>query len=135
VKNNIFFLILAVLLIAGITACASGASSVSNAKDKVDWAGQYTGIIPAADGPGINVQLTLRADNTFTIVYNYVDRHGLTSASGTFSWNDNGNVINLKVADFPPYYRVGRDQLTQLDLKGNRITGKLADHYVLRKIR
>jgi uncharacterized lipoprotein NlpE involved in copper resistance len=135
VRKNTFFIIAAVLLIAGITACESSPPPVNNAKDKVDWAGQYTGIIPAADSPGINVQITLRADNTFTIVYNYVDRHGLASASGTFSWDDGGNVINLKVADFPPYYRVGRDQLTQLDLQGKKITGKLADHYILRKIR
>jgi hypothetical protein len=34
---------------------------------------------------------------------------------------------------FPPYYKLGENTLTHLDLDGNVITGDLADDYVLKK--
>ncbi|MDR0303078.1 MAG: copper resistance protein NlpE [Treponema sp.] len=119
-----------VLLLIGMSACSTTAN---NARTSLDWEGSYMGIIPAADGPGINVQITLRADQSFTIVYNHIDRQGIATESGIFSWNENGSVITLKHTTFPPFYMVGENHLLQLDMKGKRITGKLADQYVLRK--
>jgi uncharacterized lipoprotein NlpE involved in copper resistance len=143
--KNLHFLILIILLLTGINSCASNqasgtannaksSSNTVNAKDSINWEGKYTGRIPAASSPGINVQLTLRADNTFSIVYDYIDRHGFVTGMGSFTWNEAGDVINLKHKDFPPYYRVGRDYLLQLDLEGKVITGDLAEFYILRKV-
>jgi len=124
-----------ILLSIGITACSStAAKTVDNSRTSLDWAGIYAGTIPAADGPGINVQITLRTDESYSIVYNYIDRQNNATESGTFSWNEAGNTIILKNTTFPPYYKVGENYLLQLDMKGNIINGKSADLYVLKKI-
>jgi Uncharacterized lipoprotein NlpE involved in copper resistance len=128
-------IIYVILLSIGIGACSStAAKTVDNSKISLDWKGNYAGLIPAADGSGINVQITLRADESFTIVYNYVDRQNIATESGTFSWDKAGNIITLKNTAFPPYYRVGENHLLQLDMKGKKITGNFADQYVLKKM-
>jgi len=126
--------VLIILLTIGIAACLSTTKSVDNSRISVDWAGSYAGLTPAADGPGINVQITLRADGSYTVVYNYVDRQAIATESGTFSWNEAGNIITLKNTTFPPYYMVGENHLLQLDMKGKKIKGNLADHYILKKM-
>jgi len=128
--------IIIILLSTGIGACSSTnpAKTVHNSRISLDWEGSYAGIIPAADAPGISVQITLRADQSFTIVYNYIDRPGIAAESGTFSWDEAGNIITLKHTTFPPHYKVGENHLLQLDMKGKKITGSLADQYVLKKM-
>ena len=129
------FVIFIILFSIGIGACSStAAKTVDNSRINLDWAGVYAGLIPAADCPGINVQITLRADESYTIVYNYVDRQSTATESGTFSWDEAGNTIILKHTTFPPYYRVSENHLLQLDMKGKKITGSFADLYVLKKI-
>ena len=100
------------------------------------WAGVYTGMIPSASGPGINVTLTLNASSmTYELHYNYVDRSTEVFVfNGRFTWNAATNIITLDIANFPPYYEAGDGILTQLDLAGRRITGDLAGNYVLRKM-
>jgi uncharacterized lipoprotein NlpE involved in copper resistance len=129
-------LLIIILLSISLGACSSTGpvKTVDNAKTGLDWAGVYAGTIPAADGPGINVQITLRADESYSLVYNYIDRQNNASENGAFSWNEAGNTITLKNTTFPPYYRVGENHLLQLDMKGNIIKGKLADLYVLKKM-
>jgi uncharacterized lipoprotein NlpE involved in copper resistance len=127
-KNRHLLLILVTLLLIGFTSCAT-----MGAKDKIDWQGKYSGRIPAADGPGIEVQITLNADSTFTIVYDYIDSEGYDTGTGTFSWDKKGNIIHLTDTVFPPYYEVGKEYLLQLDLKGKKIKGDLANFYYLRK--
>jgi hypothetical protein len=56
------------------------------------------------------------------------------TGSGTFKWDNDGGVIILDTADFPPYYRVGENKLIQLDMQGKIITGSLAENYVLKKV-
>jgi len=132
-RNNIFIII---LLSIWFGACSStgSAKTADNSRTSLDWAGVYAGTTPAADGPGINVQITLRADESYSIVYNYIDRQNTATESGTFSWNEAGNTIILKDTTFPPYYRVGENHLLQLDMKGNVIKGNLADLYILKKM-
>ena len=127
-------LFIIILLSISLGACSStAAKTVDNSKTGLDWAGVYAGLIPAADVQGINVQITLRSDETFTISYNYVDKPGTFTESGKFIWDNAGNIITLKNTTFPPYYRVGENHLLQLDMKGKVIKGKFADQYVLKK--
>jgi uncharacterized lipoprotein NlpE involved in copper resistance len=108
---------------------------IHNSRISADWDGAYTGIIPSADGPGINVLIQLNRDDTFILEYSYVKwPENLFTAKGSFKWNDAGNIIILNVKDWPPYYRVGQNELTQLDMKGKVIAGNLAENYVLKKI-
>ena len=120
-----------------------------NARNSLDWAGVYQGIVPSASGMGIQVQLVLQQDETFLLRYEYLtgeepipeigsfgwgkqDVDAL--ASGSFEWDEAGNVVRLDVENWPPYFQVGEGRLTQLDMSGNLITGDLAENYVLTKV-
>ncbi|MBS3963910.1 MAG: copper resistance protein NlpE N-terminal domain-containing protein, partial [Methylomonas sp.] len=54
---------------------------------------------------------------------------------GKFEWSETGNVITLtpRSSDGSRMYEVEADRLIQLDARGNRITGKLADRYILKR--
>ncbi|MDR0561912.1 MAG: copper resistance protein NlpE, partial [Spirochaetaceae bacterium] len=106
--------------------------AVHNTRNSVDWAGAYTGMIPAADGPGIDVTIELRYDDTYTLTYAYVDRDSSFTVSGTFAWDEAWSIITLDNDEVPPHYIVGEHTLTQLDMSGNVITGDLADMYILK---
>ncbi|MHB1168648.1 MAG: copper resistance protein NlpE N-terminal domain-containing protein [Longimicrobiales bacterium] len=104
-------------------------------RNSLDWAGTYSGVLPCADCPGIETVLTLHEDGTFEQSMHYLERAvaPLTS-SGTFTWGEDGGRITLDVdGDGVEQYLVGENQLFRLDQNGNRITGNLAQYYVLRK--
>ncbi|MDR2516056.1 MAG: copper resistance protein NlpE [Spirochaetaceae bacterium] len=128
----------AVLLCGAFAACASKPAAIDaahNAQNSLNWAGVYTGIIPAADGPGINVAITLHTDATCEVQYQFIDRENSNYVyTGTFTWDQAGNTIMLDIEDVPPYYRLGENTLTQLDMAGKPITGVIAEHYILRKV-
>jgi uncharacterized lipoprotein NlpE involved in copper resistance len=96
--------------------------------------GVYTGTIPSASGPGIDVRLKFNDDQNFELNYKYPDRPGSPfNWTGSFKWDDEGEIITLNITDAPPHYRVVPNRLIQLDMNGKRISGKLADSYVLKK--
>lgn len=124
-QKTIFYLMLILLFLSLICACANDI-----------LAGSYSGTVPAADGPGINVQITLNADQTFNLMYDYIDRDSSFNWNGTFSFDKTDNIITLSQGNFqsfPTYYRLGKNQLLQLDRDGNEIKGQFADMYVLKK--
>jgi uncharacterized lipoprotein NlpE involved in copper resistance len=145
-KSTFFFsLPIAVLIVLGLGACHSDQKAVDMDTSKfqdihtsrisLNWDGVYTGIIPSADGPGINVHIRLNLDDTFELWYFYGGKRENTYHSkGPFKWNNAENIIILKVKDWPPYYRVGQNKLTQLDMNGKVITSALAENYVLKKL-
>jgi len=101
----------------------------------LDWAGVYKGILPCADCEGIKVQVILNSDETYKVSYIYMGKDDTPHTfSGTFAWNEEGTVIRLPRENFPTYYKVGEGELIQLDIFGNRISGDLADMYILTKI-
>lgn len=104
-----------------------------NAKNSLDYKGTYTGKVPTASGEGMIVSLTLE-DNTYVRKTEYVGKKGSFEDKGSYTWNAEGNTITLAgVKDSPSQYFVGENTLTQLDMNGNRITGDLADQYILKK--
>jgi uncharacterized lipoprotein NlpE involved in copper resistance len=140
------FLLLSICLMAVFFSCITNEIShtpdyytletdpVYTSEINPDWSGIYTGIIPAADGPGIDVQLTLNSNSTFALQYRYIDRgDSVYLVSGTFTLNETGYIVILDIVNTPPYYMVAENKLIQLDMQGNIITGSLADHYILDK--
>jgi hypothetical protein len=54
--------------------------------------------------------------------------------TGSFAWNSDGNSITLiGIKNAPSVYYVGENKLMQADMDGKRISGALADKYVLIK--
>ena len=135
-KILVIFFLMAVLAIFGLASCLSnqGSDNAHNSKNSLDWEGVYAGTIPSASGSGINVRLRLNRDQSFALSYEYVGRSGgPLNSTGSFKWDDTGNIINLGIADTPSYYKVAENKLIQLDMKGKPISGNLADNYVLKK--
>jgi uncharacterized lipoprotein NlpE involved in copper resistance len=131
--NKGFLAIISAIFLLNFVSCASMQDNI-NAKDTLDWAGVYTGIIPAADAEGIDAKITLTSEGTYLVSYRYIGKSNqLYTSTGPFKWNDKGNIITLNNKDVPPHYLVGKGTLTQLDMKGKVITGKLAANYVLKK--
>jgi uncharacterized lipoprotein NlpE involved in copper resistance len=133
-RKAFIFLLMAALAIS----CLSNQEAVDgyNSRTSLDWTGIYTGTIPAADGPGINVRMKINKDNTYELTYDYIDRSvNPFTFSGSFTWDDTGNIIHIEIADAPSYYKVAENKLIQLDMEGKPITGNFADMYVLTKVR
>ena len=132
-KPVTFCLVLLFVLATVFSACSTTKSSGEVVEEQVIM-DSYAGVIPAADGPGINVLIILNSDNTFELTYDYIDRDDVVSISGDFTWDETGTIVDLGTSDYPPFYRVAEDHLLQLDLEGNEITGDLAEMYILMKL-
>jgi uncharacterized lipoprotein NlpE involved in copper resistance len=152
--KTLFLPILAALFLAscgtkgtGDTA-TSGADSTAQATDtavtdkphtsqhSLDWSGMYKGVVPCADCEGIETILILNADNTYLVRTNYLGQPDAQAIekTGSFTWNAEGNTVILAgIENAPNQYFVGENQVIQLDMTGNRITGGLADKYILAK--
>lgn len=104
-----------------------------NSQNAVDWEGTYKGILPCADCKGIETTLTLMDNESYTISRHYLKNGSSAVAeSGVFSWDTSGGIITLNKDN--QKFRVGENQLFYLDMEGNRITGDLENHYILKKV-
>lgn len=106
-----------------------------NAQNSLDWEGIYEGLLPCADCEGIATTITLNKDMTYHIQSKYLgkEEHAFEE-KGTFTWNKAGNTIALSGTDGSGLYFVGENQLFHLDQEGNRVTGPLAENYILKKV-
>jgi uncharacterized lipoprotein NlpE involved in copper resistance len=136
-KAFIASLLMGVLVVFGLGSCLSNKGYEDkdhNARNSLDWNGVYTGTIPSASGPGIDVRMKLNNDQSYELNYKYLDRpDDPFNWTGSFKWDDTGSVITLDISDAPPHYRVASNKLIQLDMNAKQISGKLADNYVLTK--
>jgi len=99
------------------------------------WEGMFTGVIPAADGPGISVVAIFNADHTYHITHQHIGKGiEVFQFNGTFEWNEQSKTITLDRRDIPFMYRLDKNGITQLDMEGNKITGALANNYRLRRV-
>ncbi|ULQ58964.1 copper resistance protein NlpE [Brucepastera parasyntrophica] len=97
-------------------------------------AGTYTGTIPAASSPGIDLTVTLRPDKTWTVIMLYIDEDGGPfESTGKYSIDSSDNTIRLETGHRPYLFRSKGSDLLWLDGDGNEITGDLADMYVLHR--
>lgn len=108
-----------------------------NSMNSLDWDGTYYGVLPCADCEGIETVITLSKDLTYKLSSKYLGKSDTAiEKTGSFTWNEVGTTITLGGIDdktAPTKYFVGENQITQLDLEGNKITGALAEKYILRK--
>ena len=115
------------------TTSNGSADPAHNSRNAVDWAGTYQGTLPCADCPGIRYTITLNNDDTYLLKTRYLEKgDSVFTESGNFAWDEDGGKITLTNRD--EKFQVGENQLFHLDMEGNRITGNLAEHYVLAKM-
>lgn len=105
-----------------------------NSQNSLDWAGSYKGVLPCADCPGIETEITLSNDGTFSYTASYQDRDLTVEETGEFTWIQNGSAVQFAGEHAGMIYKVEENRLVQLDMQGEKITGVLADHYVLQKV-
>ncbi|GGG35200.1 copper resistance protein NlpE N-terminal domain-containing protein [Bizionia arctica] len=102
-------------------------------ENALDWEGTYIGTLPCADCEGIERTITINKDQTFVAKDNYLGKKdGVFDSRGYIKWTDNGQKIMLSDDNETSYF-AGENTLTQLDQSGNKITGELADLYILKK--
>lgn len=107
-----------------------------HAHDSLDWPGIYNGFLPCADCAGVKTTLALNKNNSYVLITQYVGKSPRDFVEkGKFAWSEKNNTIILtpRKSTTTHQYFVGEDMLIQLDSNGNRITGKLADHYILHR--
>lgn len=106
-----------------------------NAKNSLDYVGTYKGILPCADCEGLETTVVVNENNTYCVKTKYLGKGDkVFEKKGTFSWNKSGNTIILSdMENAPKFYFVGENTLTQLDMEGKKITGSLAEEYILSK--
>lgn len=109
--------------------------AADNAKNSLDWMGEYTGIEPCADCSGIETSLTLKDDGTYILDQTYQDKESKPlTTEGKFDWNDKGDTITLNLGGGQTaQYFVGEQRIFHLDKDGKRVQGDLADAYTLKK--
>lgn len=148
--NSLVKIVLSVLII-GFTSCASRQTTKSvstetaggtqtvvdghTSQNSLDWWGTYTGVLPCASCEGIKTTVTFTRDLNYTMKAVYLGKgENEFLQIGTFSWNKAGNTISLSDSDGgDAQFFVGENQLIRLDRDGNRITGSLAENYILKK--
>jgi uncharacterized lipoprotein NlpE involved in copper resistance len=117
-------------IIGIISGCGGNAPKTDNLPD---IEGIYIGNLPTADGMGMVVSITLDKE-TYIKKVEYVGKDGFFEDKGIYTFDKEDNTIVFEgITDSPNKYLVDGTCLIQLDMEGNRITGELADMYVLQK--
>lgn len=144
-KKKIYFAALALAVIS-ITGCMNNKKSdlthradstqvadMHTAQTSLDYYGEYKGTIPAADGPGIEVTLTLNKNNTYILTNIYIDRKDAEfKEEGTF--NVQGNLLTLKEKNGgESYYKVEEGRVVMLNADKQAAQGEMKDLYVLKQ--
>ncbi|MDR9364343.1 MAG: copper resistance protein NlpE N-terminal domain-containing protein [Balneolaceae bacterium] len=109
--------------------------SISSTDDiDLNLPAMYTGTLPCADCPGINYQLILE-DDGFTELSQYRDRSP-EKFEETGSWSANKDTLTLVGQEdlILKRFLFHKDSLTLLDRNKQKITGDLADIYVLERV-
>ena len=133
---------LLLIVVSSLALLASGGSSppqaaivietVHTSQNALDWVGAYRGVLPCADCQGIETVVILKSDGTFNKHFKYLGkRDEVFSKEGRFTWNAAGSIVTL--AGDAQYF-VGENHLIRLALDGSRVTGALADRYILAKV-
>ncbi|TAN69465.1 MAG: copper resistance protein NlpE [Methylobacter sp.] len=107
-----------------------------HAQNSLDWPGIYHGFMPCDDCKGVKSTLALNQNSSYILITQYVGKSEREIVEkGKFSWGDKRDTIVLtpRNSSTTRQYFVGENMLIQLDDNGNRISGKLADRYILRR--
>nr|WP_086940591.1 copper resistance protein NlpE [Thaumasiovibrio occultus] len=125
-------------VVAGATVTNSGENpltDIANSQDGLDWEGMYVGTLPCADCSGIQTEVSLYEDGTYSMTETYLGNDDASfSFSGDFEWEQKGHTVELPIDSGRKIkFMVGDSRLYRLDSDGQQITGELANFYILTK--
>jgi copper homeostasis protein (lipoprotein) len=136
-KKNILLLLVIMAFVScqKQTATDKKEDATVSFKNTMDYIGIYKGILPCADCQGLDTEIAINENGTFSVKTKYEGKGAkIYELKGNFTWNKTGNMIILSdVKNGPNKYLVGENTLRQLDLSGKKITGNLANEYILLK--
>ena len=105
------------------------------AKNSLDYLGTYKGVLPCADCEGIETEIVLNKDETYTKKTKYLGKdETVIEELGDFTWLEDGTRMSLEGLDSEPVlYFVAEGKLIQLDEDGNKIEGDMGKNHELIK--
>ena len=110
--------------------------SGASAENSLDWDGEYKGSLPCADCDAIKTKLELNKDKTFELSRKYEGIQNTEQKSkvkGSFTFDaKNPSIIVLGAPENKKVF-IGENYVQFLDEDGNKITGPMADLYILKK--
>nr|AKN37011.1 Lipoprotein [Vibrio cyclitrophicus]AKN38281.1 hypothetical protein [Vibrio splendidus] len=105
-----------------------------NAQNSLDWNGTYRGIVPCADCDGLEINVTLNTNGSYSLDQAYLgkgeERH---YSEGSFNWDKSGRVITLNDEKESNQYFVAENELIKLDSNGQHMTDDVGNQYKLLK--
>jgi uncharacterized lipoprotein NlpE involved in copper resistance len=131
-----FFIFIAILACNNSVFAEPTETSTNQAEKSIDWPGIYYGFTPCDGCEGIKTTLALNKNSSYMLMTQNVGPSKREFVEkGKFTWDSQNKIINLTPRDnsTPRQYSVDENILIQLDENGNRISGKLADRYILRR--
>lgn len=141
IKNKVMILSAALTALTAAACGGHAAKPAGNATPQtadmhtseltMECAGNYKGVIPAADCPGIEVNLTLKKDGNYDMHEKYLERDSEFHSSGEYAIEK--DVLTLEGSN-PTYLKIEGDQLRYLDQQKQPIGGDLASHFILHKV-
>lgn len=101
----------------------------------LDWSGVYQGVLTEPGHLKVETVLTLNSDHTYVMTCKAGDEKGEAKVyRGLFAWmSDGGSVLLNDVGDHPSMFKVGENQLFQLDDNAKLVKGPDEGRVVLRK--
>jgi len=95
--------------------------------------GVYRGVLPCANCKGIRTKIKITKEGQYFRARKYLGKPSpnLFEEKGHFSWDPETQKLTLDGVEKPNQYLLEDGNLIQLDIKGNRITGDMAERYVL----
>ncbi|WP_159022283.1 copper resistance protein NlpE N-terminal domain-containing protein [Formosa sp. L2A11] len=133
IKKALPFLIMAIV-VASCKTNKDAALNADNSMSNLDWNATYVGIIPCADCEGIKTVIELNDDLTFTKKTQYLgESMDVITENGAFSWDKTGSNVILKTKNQIQTYFVEETSIALLDTSRDKITGDLANSYMLKK--
>ncbi len=132
----LLFALIAIVLISCNNAKQKNAEApdMHTSEMALDFHGTYEGTLPCADCEGIKTQLTIKDDNTFVLVSDYLgEEDAKFEDKGTY-FIENGEILVAQDEDGEQkYYKLQEGSLAQLDTNKKPIEGDMAPLYVLTK--
>lgn len=97
--------------------------------------GTYQGTLPCADCPGMDYQISLFDDHTFTELVAYQGRGQGIAYTEKGTWQQiNDSIVRIQKKTDSSSFLAAENKLLLLDRQGKRIEGALASNYVLKPV-